>query len=103
DWLYEVGKGWVADVFDEQLVGASTGDTLQFTAVPNGTSEAADFTVKVTKVQEIVLPELTDEWVEENIGEFDTIAEWRADAAERLSEMKLNQARNLLVERTTGA
>lgn len=103
EWLYEVGKGWVADVFDEQLVGASPGETLEFSAVPNGTSEAADFTVKVTKVQEIVLPELTDEWVEENLGDFDTVEEWRADIAQRLSEMKLDQARNLLVERTTAS
>jgi trigger factor len=103
DWLYEVGKGWVADVFDEQLVGASPGERLEFTATPNGTEEPADFTVHVKKVQEIVVPELTDEWVEENLGEFDTVEEWRANIAERLSAMKLNQARNLLVERTTGA
>ncbi len=103
DWLYEVGKGWVADVFDEQLVGASPGERLEFNATPNGTEEAADFTVHVKKVQEIVVPELTDEWVEENIGEFDTVDEWRASITERLSGMKLNQARNLLVERTTGA
>jgi trigger factor len=54
-------------------------------------------------VQEVVLPELTDEWVDENVGEFDTIEAWQANIAERLSTMKLNQARNLLVERTTGA
>jgi trigger factor len=103
DWLYEVGKGWVADVFDEQLVGASPGERLEFSATPNGTEEPADFTVHVKKVQEIVVPELTDEWVEENLGEFDTVEEWRANVAERLTAMKLNQARNLLVERTTGA
>lgn len=103
DWLYEVGKGWVADVFDEQLVGASPGERLEFSATPNGTNEPADFTVHVKKVQEIVAPELTDEWVDENIGEFDTVADWRADIAKRLSDMKLNQARNLLVERTTAA
>jgi trigger factor len=103
DWLYEVGKGWVADVFDEQLIGASPGERLEFSATPNGTEEPADFTVHVKKVQEIAVPELTDEWVDENIGEFDTVDEWRADIVERLSAMKLNQARNLLVERTTAA
>lgn len=103
DWLYEVGKAWVADVFDEQLVGASPGERLEFSATPNGTEDPADFTVHVKKVQEIVVPELTDEWVEENLGDFDTVEEWRANITERLSAMKLNQARNLLVERTTGA
>lgn len=102
DWQYEVGRGWVADVFDEQLVGASAGDVLEFTATPNGTDEAADFTVTVKSVQEIVLPELTDEWVDEN-QDVDTIDAWRAEIRERLSAMRLNQARNLLVERTTGA
>jgi trigger factor len=103
DWLYEVGKGWVADVFDEQLIGSSPGELLEFNATPNGTNEAADFKVAVKQVQEVVLPELTDEWVEENLGEFDTIDEWKANIAERLGDAKLNQARGLLVERTTGA
>jgi len=103
DWLYEVGKGWVADVFDEQLIGASPGERLAFSATPNGTSDPADFTVAVKTVQEIVVPELTDEWVEENLGEFDTVEEWKANISERLNSTKLNQARNQLVERTTGA
>ena len=30
-----------------------------------------------------MLPELTDEWVDENIGEFDTVAALRASLAER--------------------
>ena len=74
DWLYEVGRGWIAEDFDEHLIGATAGDELAFTTTPTGTEEPADFTVAVKKVQELVLPELTDEWVAENIGEFDTVA-----------------------------
>ena len=73
DWLYEVGKGWVAPGFDDELLGAVEGAELSFSATPNGTDEPADFEVTVTNVQEMVLPELTDEWVDENIGEFDTV------------------------------
>ena len=51
DWLYEIGRGWVADDFDDHLTGASAGDELSFTAVPSGTEEPADFAVDVTKVQ----------------------------------------------------
>jgi trigger factor len=78
DWNYELGQGWVTDDFDEQLTGASAGDELTFTSAPKGTEEEANFTVKVASVQKMDLPELTDEWVSDNTGEFDTIAEWTA-------------------------
>ncbi|MEQ1702303.1 MAG: trigger factor [Ilumatobacteraceae bacterium] len=103
DWLYEVGKGWVAEGFDDQLIGSTKGDDLEFSANPSGMSEPADFKVSITNVQELVLPEVTDEWVSENLGEFDTVEAWRASIAERIGGQKLTQARNLLVERTTSA
>ena len=74
DWSYELGQGWVADDFDDQLVGASAGDALAFTTTPKGTEEPADFDVSVTAVQELVLPEVTDEFVSENIAEVETVA-----------------------------
>ncbi|HEX3089842.1 MAG TPA: trigger factor [Ilumatobacteraceae bacterium] len=103
DWLYQVGAGWVAPGFDGELLGANVGDELKFTATPNGTNEEADFVVEVLKVQETVLPELTDEWVSENLGEFETIEEWRAALAERIGTGKLNQTRNQFIERTTSS
>jgi trigger factor len=103
DWLYQVGNGWVAPGFDGELLGASAGDELNFTATPNGTSETADFVVNIAKVQETDLPQLTDEWVSENLGEFETIDEWRAALAERIGNGKLNQTRNQFIERTTSA
>ncbi|MGD9998393.1 MAG: trigger factor [Ilumatobacteraceae bacterium] len=103
DWLYEVGKGWVAPGFDAELLGAVKGAELRFTATPNGTDEPADFEVNVTNVQEMVLPELTDEWVDENIGEFDTVEAYRASIAERLGEAKLNQVRNGFIDAVTTA
>jgi trigger factor len=103
DWLYQVGSGWVAEGFDAELLGAKAGDDLTFTATPNGTSEPADFVVHITKVQETELPELSDEWFSENLGEFDTVAQWRAALAERIGIGKLNQARNQFIERTSSA
>jgi trigger factor len=103
DWVYEIGRGWVAAGFDDHLVGASAGDRLTFSAVPNGNEDPADFEVTVGKVQELVLPELTDEWVDENTGEHDTVEALRAALAERISGAKLGQARNLVVERATTA
>ncbi len=103
DWLYQVGSGWVAEGFDGELLGAMAGDELTFTATPNGTSEPADFVVNVSKIQETVLPELTDEWVSENLGEFDTVEEWRASLSEKIGTGKLNQTRNQFIERTTSS
>ena len=101
DWSYEVGQGWVTDDFDEQLTGASAGDELSFSSSPKGTEEEADFTVKVASVQKMDLPELTDEWVSDNTGEFDTIDEWTASLKESMQEAKLNQLRQGLVSKIT--
>ena len=103
DWLYEVGKGWVAGGFDDQLVGSTAGDELKFSLVPNGNEELADFEVTVGRVQEMVLPELDDAWVDENIAEYDTVVGWRSSLADRLSEVKLNQARSQVIERVTSS
>ena len=71
--------------------------------MPNGTSEEADFTVLVQQVQEVVLPQVTDEWVDENVGEHDTVESWRASIVERLTTQRLNQARSQFIDRTTEA
>ncbi|MFM7894108.1 MAG: trigger factor [Actinomycetota bacterium] len=100
-WLYEVGRGWVAKGFDDVLVGMNAGEEKQFKAVPNGNEDEADFTVKVTKVQELQLPETTDQWVADTFGEFSTVAQWRTVIAERMNESRLNQERNSVVDRVT--
>jgi len=103
DWSYEVGQGWITDDFDSHLIGVSAGDTLSFTSTPKGTEEPADFTVNVTAVQQLVLADLTDEWVADNFGEYDSVEAWQEDLAERLSEAKLNQARSQVVAKMTTA
>ena len=103
DWLYEVGKGWVAEGFDDHIVGAKVGAELSFSANPSGMDEPADFVVGVSNVQTLELPEVTDEWVAENFGEFDSVQAWRAALADKLSTGKLNQTRNVFVDRATSA
>ena len=103
DFSYELGKGWVTDDFDEHLTGATPGDELAFTAVPKGTEEPAEFAVTVKSVQELVLPEITDEWVADNTGEFDTVEEWTESIRERLSGAKLNQVRQSVMPALTEA
>lgn len=101
EWTYEVGRGWVAPGFDDQLTGAKKGDTLKFSAVPNGTEESADFVVTVNRVQTLELPELADEWVAENIADSETVDEWRQSLRARYEEMRVNQMRRTVVERMT--
>ena len=103
DWSYELGQGWVTDDFDEHLAGVSAGDELAFSATPKGTEEPADFTVKVTAVQTLQLPELTDEWVADNTGEFDTVAEWEASIRGRITEQKLGGVRQQVMGKLTEA
>jgi trigger factor len=103
DWGYELGQGWVTEDFDEHLTGASAGDELTFTSTPKGLDEPADFVVKVTAVQTKVVPELTDDWVADNIGEFDTVDEWNASLRESRADDKLNQARQRVVQAMNAA
>ena len=99
DYSYEVGSGAVGEELDEHLDGASSGDVLDFTAEhPVQEDTTIDFHVEVHAVKERVLPELTDEWVDENT-EFDTADEMRADTEQRLGEMARQQANQLLRER----
>lgn len=101
EWSYEVGRGWVAPGFDDQLTGAKKSDVITFSAVPNGTEESADFTITVNRVQTLEIPELTDEWVAENIADADTIDDWKIALRARYEEMRMNQMRRTVVDRLT--
>ena len=89
--------------FDDRLAGTEAGQTLTFTSTPSGTDDPADFTVAVKKVQTLIPPELTDEWVGDHLGEFETADEWRAAIRERMEAGRLNNARQLLLDNATSA
>ncbi len=101
EWSYEVGKKWVAPSFDEKLIGAKAGDVITFTDTPSGTSEPADFTVTLTAVQQLVLPELDDSWVENNVTGASTVSEWTESIRSRLESNRLAQVRNVVIDRVT--
>jgi trigger factor len=96
DLLYEVGSGMFLEGVDDELVGVAAGDTITFEGpLPSGfgerASETVTYTVAVNEVKERVLPELDDEWVDENT-EFETVAEFRHALREQLGEAKLRSA-----------
>lgn len=103
EWTYEIGRGWVAPGFDDQVTGVTKGDELRFVATPNGSDDPADFVVTINKVQTLKLPELNDDFVAESIAEADTVEEWRGKIRERHEEMRLNQMRRTVVDRVTDA
>ncbi len=92
DLLYELGSAMFVEGIDEELVGASAGDVVQFDApLPAGfemAGESVSFTVTVQEVKERILPELNDGWVEENT-EFDTVDQLTRELRDRLADAKL--------------
>lgn len=96
-YSYEVGSGGLVPELDEALVGASAGDQLSFDADhPDPDEEdGLHFEVTVDVVRERVLPEADDEWAAE-ASEFETLAELRADLAERMTTVRKMQAQMTL-------
>jgi trigger factor len=97
DFLYRVGSDMVVPELDAQLRGTRPGAILEFTATlperfGDREGEEATFRVMVKEAKHKVLPELTDEWVDE-ASEFDTVDELRGDIRKRLEMMQRLQAR----------
>lgn len=93
DYLLELGGGQLIEGFEEQLAGASGGETRKVEVTfpedyqaESLAGEDAVFTVEVKEVREKVLPELDDEFASE-ASEFDTLEELREDIAKRLAEV----------------
>lgn len=94
DYSYLVGSGAVVDAFDEQLLGVTSGDEVEFTAAhpdPDD-EESVQYSITVKGVQERVLPELTDDWVSD-ASEFDSVAEFRNDVRQRLESGREDMTR----------
>jgi trigger factor len=101
---YEVGSNRMIDGLDEALVGMSAGDAKTFTTqlVGQKDDEKGDVDIVVKAVKERELPAADDAFAK-LASEFDTLAELKANIAERLSRVKKMeqgaQARDLLLEK----
>ena len=88
DYTYEIGDaaGFPPEL-DEQLTGTTAGQDVVVVATVGEGERGTEitFTVKVKKVQEKNLPELTDAWVEES-SELTSVEALRADLRERLEK-----------------
>lgn len=88
DYLYEVGSEAVVPEIDANLRGAKAGDTLTFSAAhPEEGEDDLEFKVVVKEVRGSVLPELTDEWVQE-ASDFASVAEMRDNVRDQLVRIR---------------
>lgn len=93
DLLYEVGSGLFIEGMDDHVRGASARDEIVFDApLPQGFGERAGevvtFRVAVNEVKERVLPDLDDDFVDENT-EFETVQEFKEALRDQLADAKL--------------
>ena len=101
DYDYLLGSGAVVPEIDENLRGASAGDEVEFSAdhPDPEEEELLQFSITVKEVKEAVLPDLDDEFAKAN-SEFETVEDLRADMADRMNTMRIQQA-NMAVQQNT--
>ncbi|AXX28463.1 Cell division trigger factor [Actinosynnema pretiosum subsp. pretiosum] len=90
---YEIGSGQLVEGIDEALVGASEGETKNFTTklvAGDHAGRDADVVVVLSSVKERQLPELDDEFAQ-LASEFDTLDELKDDLRTRLGRVKKMQ------------
>lgn len=94
-----IGSGQFIPGFEEQLIGAKTGDevTVKVTFPEDYHAEElkgadAEFKVKINAIKKKELPELDDEFAKD-VSEFDTLAELKADVRAKLEKQKADMAK----------
>ena len=99
DYPLVLGSHSFIDTFEDQLVGTNVGDELDVNVTfpedyqaENLAGKPAVFKVKVNKIEEKILPEIDDELVQD-VSEFDTLDEYKADIRAKLLERKEAQAK----------
>ena len=101
DYLYQVGSGTILPELDDALPGARPGQDLTATGTPEGGTPVT-FAVTIKDAKEKVLPDVTDEWAAE-ASEFATVAELRADLADRMGRVRVVQGQMALREASLSA
>lgn len=99
DYALTLGSGTFIPGFEDQLVGANTGDHVEvkvtfpeeYQAKELAGKEAV-FQCDVKKIETKEVPELDDEFAKD-VSEFDTLAEYKEDVKKKLTEKKEKEAR----------
>ena len=94
-----IGSGQFIPGFEEQLIGASTGDSVDVNVTfpeqyqaENLAGKPALFKVKVNEIKCEVLPEIDDDFASD-VSEFDTLDEYKESLAKELADKKEEAAK----------
>lgn len=94
-----IGSGSFIDNFEEQLIGKNIGDEVEVNVTfpeeyhaPELAGKEAVFEVKINGIKVKELPVIDDEFAEE-VSEFDTLEEYKADIRAKLVEQKEQAAK----------
>ena len=90
DFMYTVGSGTITEGVDELMLGLKAGEELKLNGSVEG-GVTATYEMKLKQVKERELPELTDEWVDENT-EWGTNEEMREAIISQMRRMKIVEA-----------
>jgi trigger factor len=90
DFMYTVGSGSITEGVDELIVGMKAGEELKVNG-NIGQGEVATYDLTLKKTQERELPELTDEWVQENT-EWQSADEMRDTIFDQMRRMRVAEA-----------
>ncbi|MGA2432152.1 MAG: trigger factor [Acidimicrobiales bacterium] len=90
DYMYTVGSGTITGGVDELILGLKSGEELKVNGSIGG-GVVATYTMQLKHVKERVLPELNDEWVEENT-EWKSVEEMREAILTQLRRRKVVEA-----------
>jgi trigger factor len=85
--MYTVGSGVITDGVDEMILGLRAGEELKLNGAM-GEGVVATYEMKLKAVKERELPELTDEWVQENT-EWPSVDEMRDAILAQMRSMKI--------------
>ena len=103
----EIGSHSFIDTFEDQLVGKNAGDEVEVNVTFPEKYQAADlagkpamFKVKIHEVKCKELPELNDEFAQD-VSEFDTLEEYKADVKKHLEVEKENEAIQKIIDKST--
>lgn len=108
NYTLELGSGTFIPGFEDQLIGVKAGEEKEVNVTfpeeyhaEELAGKPATFKVKVHEVKRTELPELDDDFAQD-VSEFDTLAELKADIEKKLKDQKEkereNYIRNQLVE-----
>jgi trigger factor len=90
DFMYVVGSGSITEGVDELILGLRAGEDLKLNGRTQ-TSAVGTYELHLKQVKERVLPELTDEWVQENT-EWATVDEMREALLGQMRARKIVEA-----------